>query len=277
MAQNPYLQALFGLEGRVALVTGGSSGIGRMIAEALTAAGARVLIASRKGERCVAVANEINAQGGPGQAEGFAGDVGSEAAIDALGVALRDRTDRLDILVNNAGISWGAPLDSFPHAQWARIFEVNVAGLFTLTRNSLPLLGAAATPDHPARVVNLGSVMGTVPVTEGAWSYTMSKAAVHHMTRALAAELAPRHITCNALAPGPFPSKMTAFATGTDAGAARVGANVPLGRIGRPADIAAAMLYLCGAGGSYVSGAILPVDGGMSAEVPTKLFANTLD
>ncbi|NNU81626.1 SDR family oxidoreductase [Halovulum dunhuangense] len=271
------LTKLFSVAGKRALVTGGSSGIGRMIAEALAMGGADVAIVSRKADRCAAVADEINALGHPGRVTGFGGDVGSEAAILALAERVRAGGARLDILVNNAGISWGAPYESFPHAQWERVLAVNVAGAFTLTRELTPLLAAAASPGDPARIVNIGSVMGTVPVTEGAYSYTMSKAAMHHMTRVLAGELAARHITCNALAPGPFASRMTAFATGTEDGAARVGRNVPLGRIGQADDLAGAVLYLCSRAGAYVSGAILPLDGGMSAQAPIDLFANTLE
>jgi NAD(P)-dependent dehydrogenase (short-subunit alcohol dehydrogenase family) len=182
------------------------------------------------------------------------------------------RTDRLDILVNNAGLSWGAELGSFPYHAWNRVLSVNVTGLFHLTQQLLPLLDAAATHEDPARVINLGSVMGTQPIADDAYSYTASKAAVHHLTRALAIELAARRITVNAFAPGPFQSRMTAFATGTDEQAANVGARVPLGRIGNPDDIAGATLYLCGRAGSYVTGAILPLDGGQSAQHGLTLF-----
>lgn len=269
-----YLETLFSLKGKTALVTGGSSGIGVMIATALVQAGAHVMLVSRKGARCEAVAEQLNALGSEGSAEGFSGDVSSEESILALALAVKSRTGKLDILFNNAGTSWGAPLESFPHAQWERVMAVNVASLFTLTRELLPLLDAAASAGDPARVVNIGSVMGTVPVAEGAYAYTASKAAVHHLTKTLAAEFATRRITVNAFAPGPFPSKMTAFATGSEEGAAKVGSNVPLGRIGNAADIAAATLYLCGQGGAYVSGAILPLDGGMSVENHITLFAN---
>jgi len=265
---------LFGLKGKIAVVTGGSSGIGAMIARALVEAGAHVMLVSRKGERCEAMAETLNALGVAGSAEGFAGDVGTEDSILALAAAVKSRTDRLDILFNNAGTTWGAPLAAFPHDQWAKTMAVNVAGMFTLIRELLPLLEASATDASPARVINIGSVMGTVPVAEGAYAYTASKGAVHHLTKTLAAELAAKRITVNAFAPGPFPSKMTAFATGSEAGAAKVGANVPLGRIGNAADIAAATLYLCGKGGAYVSGAILPLDGGMSVENHVNLFAN---
>lgn len=268
------IDALFSTAGKTALVTGGATGIGRMVAEALVMGGAHVLIASRKAEACERTADEINALGHTGRAEGFGGDVGSQEAIEALGTAVEARTHKLDILVNNAGISWGQPFEVFPHAQWQRVFNVNVAGLFTLTRRLMPSLKAAATPENPARILNIGSVMGTVPVAEGAYSYTMSKAAVHHLTKVFAAEFAQDHITANALAPGPFPSKMTAFATGTEAGAAQVAANVPLARIGTPQDIAGATLFLTSRAGAYVSGAILPLDGGMSVATPITLFEN---
>lgn len=269
-----FLEDLFGVRGKTALVTGGSTGIGRMIATALVQAGAHVMIVSRKGGNCESAAAELNALDAAGSAQGFAGDVGSDQAVVELAKNVRARTGKLDILFNNAGISWGAPIESFPFEQWQRVMNINVAGLFTLTRELLPLLDAAASDADPARVVNIGSVMGTVPVAEGAYAYSASKAAVHHLTKILADEFAPRRITVNAFAPGPFPSKMTAFATGTDESAAKVGANVPLGRIGNEADIAAATLYLCGTGGAYITGAILPVDGGMSIQNTINLFAN---
>jgi len=266
------LQHLFSVEGRTALVTGGATGIGRMIAEGLVAAGARVLIASRKQEACEAAAAEINAAGFPGTAEGFAGDVATEAGVDALAAAVAERTDGLDILINNAGVSWGAPLDTFPHSAWARVMDVNVAGLFTLTQRLLPLLAASASAESPARVVNIGSVMGAAPLGDGAYSYAASKAAVHHLTKILAKELAGRHITVNAIAPGVFASKMTAFATGTAEKAAAVARGVPLGRIGAPDDIAATVLFLCGRSGAYMTGAILPVDGGVGVQTGREIF-----
>lgn len=267
-----YLDDLFSVSGKTALVTGGATGIGRMIATALVAGGASVMIASRKGADCQAVAAELNASGAPGRAEGFAGDVATEAGVLALAAAVRDRTPRLDILVNNAGTSWGAPFETFPYQAWARVLNVNVAGLFHLTRELMPLLEASASLDDPARIINLGSVMGTQPLADDAYSYAASKAAVHHLTRTLAIEFASRHVTVNAFAPGPFQSRMTAFATATDEQAARVGARVPLGRIGRPDDIAGATLYLCSRAGSYVTGAIVPIDGGEAVKHGLTLF-----
>ncbi|MEM9106338.1 MAG: SDR family oxidoreductase [Pseudomonadota bacterium] len=272
-----YLDTLFSVAGKTALVTGGATGIGRMVATALVEGGATVLIASRKGEACEAVAAELNASDAPGSAVGFAGDVGTAEGIEALVAEVKGRTDALHILVNNAGVTWGEPIDTFPHMAWHKVMNVNVGGLFTLTRDLLPLLEASASGDDPARVINLGSVMGSQPVAEGAYSYSASKAAVHHLTRIMANEFARRNITVNAFAPGPFQSKMTAFATASDEQAKKVGGGVPLGRIGSPDDIAGATLFLCSKGGSYVSGAILPLDGGLSVYSSMGLFAHALE
>jgi NAD(P)-dependent dehydrogenase (short-subunit alcohol dehydrogenase family) len=267
-----YLEDLFSVSGKTALVTGAATGIGRMAATALMHGGATVLIASRKGHDCAQAADELNALGTSGRAEGFGGDVSTEEGISALVAEVRQRTDKLDILFNNAGISWGAELSEFPYSAWAKVLNVNVTGLFHLTRELLPELERAARDEDPARIINLGSVMGTQPMADGAYSYTASKAAVHHLTRTLAIEFAGRHITVNAFAPGPFQSRMTAFATASEEQAAHVGSRVPLGRIGAPSDIAGATLYLCSKAGSYVTGAIVPIDGGQSVQHGMSLF-----
>ncbi len=263
---------LFSLAGKTALVTGGATGIGRMAAEGLMGAGAHVLIASRKGVACAEAATWLNALDLPGRAEGFAGDVATPEGIAALVDAVTERTERLHILMNNAGRTWGAPLEDFPHDAWAKVMDVNVAGLFHLTQSLLPLLRNAAGPDEPARVVNVGSVMGEVPMGDGAYSYAASKAAVHHLTQILAKELAPDHITVNAIAPGPFVSNMTAFATADPDKRAIVGEGVPLGRVGRAEDIAGCLQFLCGPGGAYITGAILPVSGGINVMTGPSLF-----
>lgn len=272
-----YLDSLFSVTGKTALVTGGATGIGKMVATGLVQGGATVLIASRKGDACEAVAAELNALDAPGSAIGFAGDVGTPEGIEALVASVKQRTDKLNILVNNAGVTWGEPLETFPHLAWQKVMNVNVGGLFTLTRDLLPLLDAGSSDNDPARVINLGSVMGTQPVAEGAYSYSASKAAVHHLTRIMANEFASRRITVNAFAPGPFQSKMTAFATASEEQARKVGGGVPLGRIGTPDDVAGATLFLCGKGGSYISGAILPLDGGLSVYSNMGLFAHALE
>ena len=272
-----YLSSLFSVAGKTALVTGGAGGIGRMISTALVLAGARVLIASRKGDACAAVAARLNADaeaaGSAGRAEGFAGDVATEEGVLALAAEVRARVGgRLDILVNNAGRSWGSPIETFPYRAWSDVFALNLFGLFTLTRELLPELTASAELEDPARVINLGSVMGTAPIGRNTYSYATSKAAVHHLTRILAQEFARRPITVNALAPGPFPSRMTAFAIGTEEGQSRVGQAVPMGRVGLPSDVAGTILYLCGRGGSYTTGAVIPIDGGISVDAVEDLF-----
>ncbi len=268
--------ALFDLTGKTALVTGGATGIGRMATEGLAAAGARVLICSRKADACEAVAKEINALSLPGSVEGFGGDVGTEEGINAIVEEVKLRTERLHILMNNAGRTWGAPLGEHPYDAWTKLLTLNVTGMFHLTQALLPLLKAASAGDDPARVVNVGSVMGDIPKGTATYSYAVSKGAVHHMTRVLSNDLASQGITVNAIAPGPFVSKMTAFALASEEGQAQAATGVPLGRVGTPEDIAGALQYLCGRGGAYLSGAILPLSGGMQSNAPGNLFNEDL-
>jgi len=261
---------LFSVKGRVALVTGGGTGLGRVAAEALLSAGARVFIASRKAEVCEAAAKELSAIG---PCEGFGGTVQSEAGVAALAAEVRARTGELHILVNNAGVSWGEPYEAYPWKAFDRVLAVNVTGLFQLTREMTPLLKKAASVDRPATVINIGSVMGSVTQAENAYAYSASKAAVHHLTRILAAELAAAQVTVNAIAPGPFPSNMTKFAIGSEEGRAHASGAVPMGRVGRPDDLAGTMLYLTGRAGAYTTGAIVPLDGGLHCAAAPPMFA----
>ncbi len=264
------LDDLFSVRGRTALVTGGATGLGRVAAEALLSAGAKVLIASRKAEACEQAARALSSIG---PCEGFGGTVANEPGVIALAGELRKRTGELHILVNNAGVTWGDAYERFPWKGWERVLAVNVAGLFTLTRELTPLLIAAGDQNHPASVINIGSIMGTVTQAETAYSYSVSKAAVHHLTKILAAELTGRHVNVNAIAPGPFRTNMTKFAIGDEAGEGRASKTVPAGRVGRAEDFAGTILYLAGRAGAYTSGAIVPLDGGMSVAAAPSMFA----
>jgi NAD(P)-dependent dehydrogenase (short-subunit alcohol dehydrogenase family) len=272
MRDATYLESLFSLAGKTALITGGATGIGRMTAEALVRAGAEVIIASRKLEACEECAAWLNGLRAGGFASALVADLSSEAGIIALAEEVSRRFPQLSILINNAGTSWGADLENFPYSAWSKVFSVNVTALFTLTQKLLPLLSASASADDPARVINLGSVMGSQPMGDRVYSYSASKAAVHHLTRILAKELAARNITVNALAPGLFESRMTAFATQNAKRLPRIRERIALHRLGKPEDIAAAVLFLCGRGGAYVTGAILPVDGGIGVETGPDLW-----
>jgi len=253
---------LFDVTGKVALVTGGSRGIGLMIARGLVEHGARVIISSRKAADCEAAAAQLSELGA---CEAIPGDVSSPEGARALADAVGARTDRLDLLFNNAGATWGAPLEEFPASGWDKVSHTNVEGVFHLTVALLPQLRAAASAEDPARVVNIGSVDGIkVPVMEN-YSYSASKAAVHMLTRHLAKRLAGEHITVNAIAPGPFESKMTAFMLASEEGRAAVASTIPLGRIGSDEDMIGLALLLSSRAGAYLTGTVIPLDGGYSS------------
>jgi NAD(P)-dependent dehydrogenase (short-subunit alcohol dehydrogenase family) len=250
---------LFSIEGKVALVTGGSRGIGLMIARGFVEAGARVYISARKADACQAAAEELSKHG---VCVALPADLSTEAEARRLAEALAAREPALHVLVNNAGANWGAPLAEFPDSAWDKLLALNVKAIFHLTRALLPQLEKAASREDPARVINIGSIDGLhVPALE-TYAYSTSKAAVHHLTRVLAKKLAPRKITVNAVAPGPFESKMMAQ-TLRDFGEMIV-ESCPLKRIGEPEDMAGVAIYLASRAGAYVTGAVIPIDGGMS-------------
>jgi NAD(P)-dependent dehydrogenase (short-subunit alcohol dehydrogenase family) len=255
------MSELFDVSGKNALVTGGSRGIGLMIARGLLAAGARVIISSRKREQLEQSAQQLAELG---DVTAVAGDVSSPEGAAELAAAARERFERLHILVNNAGATWGAALEEFPASGWDRVAHTNVEGVFHLTVALLPALRAAASAEDPARVVNIGSIDGLrVPLFEN-YSYSASKAAVHMLTRHLAKRLAGEHITVNAIAPGPFESKMTAFMLADPGARENVEQTVPLGRIGRPDDAAGLVIMLASRAGSYLTGTVIPLDGGIT-------------
>jgi NAD(P)-dependent dehydrogenase (short-subunit alcohol dehydrogenase family) len=255
-------EELFSVEGKVAVVTGGSRGIGAMIASGLVRAGCRVYITARKAEACDAKAAELSAFG---ECVSLPLDLADPAAPGDLVRQISEREQCLHILVNNAGATWGAPLEAYPLDAFDKLWNINVKALFRLTVLSLPLLRAAAGPDDPARVINIGSIDGLgVPMMQ-TYAYSTTKAGVHMLTRHLASELASEFITVNAIAPGPFDSKMMAFALDDPKTRAAIAAGVPLGRVGDPDDMAGAVIYLASRAGRYLTGAVIPVDGGIAA------------
>jgi NAD(P)-dependent dehydrogenase (short-subunit alcohol dehydrogenase family) len=253
---------LFDLSGKTAVVTGGTRGIGLMIARGLLTAGAHVYISSRKADACAAAERELRQYG---TVAAIPADLSTEAECLRLAREVGAHQHALNVLVNNAGATWGAPIEEFPAAAWDKVVDLNLKSPFFLTRAFLPLLEAAGTRDDPARVINIGSIDGLRVPPMPTYSYSASKAGLHHLTRVLARELGPRHITVNAIAPGPFESKMMA-ATLASLGDA-IAAAAPLRRIGRPDDMAGAAVYLAARAGAYVTGAVIPVDGGIGTTV----------
>lgn len=251
---------LFSLAGKRALVTGGAQGLGRMIAEGLLRAGATVAITSRKVDTVEAAAAEMASLG---TCIPLAADLSTpEAAVDLV-TRYRSAADGLDILVNNAGKTWGGDIDSFPDKAWPGVMAVNVQTPFTMVRELLPELGARGTLDDPSRVINIGSVAGVKTERLHAYSYAASKAAIHMLSRDLAGDLAERHITVNAVIPGFFPTKMTAHLRDEDKVDPALLTHIPLKRLGRADDIAGIIIFLCSRAGAYVTGAEIPVDGGI--------------
>ncbi|WP_031552020.1 SDR family oxidoreductase [Parvularcula oceani] len=250
---------LFDVTGRVCVVTGGTRGIGLDMARVLCANGAEVIVSSRKADAVEAATKELSDLG---TAHGIAADLGTREGIEALKGFVAERTDTLSVLVNNAGATWGAPLEDFPEAGWDKVMDLNVKSPFFLTQALLPLLKAGASRERPAKIVNIASVEGMRAGNMETYSYGVSKAGLIHLTQQLAVQLAPRNITVNAVAPGPFATKMmkgTLEMAGEDA----VAGMVPLGRLGRPEDVWATTLMLASSASDYMTGSTIPLGGGL--------------
>jgi 2-deoxy-D-gluconate 3-dehydrogenase len=259
-------QGLFDIEGRTALVTGGSRGIGEMIAAGFLAKGVKVYISSRKAGACDATAQRLSDTYGA-ECVSLPADLSQLSGVESLASRLAERESKLDILVNNAGASWGASIDEFPESGWDKVMDTNVKGVFFLTQKLLPLLRKAAAEGPPARVINIGSVDGIKTATFDTFSYGASKAAVHHLSRFLAAHLTKERILVNAIAPGPFPTWMLSTGVGFRGETENVdwdsvGRTNPSGRVGSPEDIAGLAIFLCSRAGEYVVGQTIACDGG---------------
>ncbi len=258
---------LFSVKGKVALVTGGSRGIGEMLAAGYLSGGAKVYISSRKASACDATAKRLMETYG-GEVIALPADLSTVEGCESLANQLSALEPKLDILVNNAGAAWGAPLETFPEAGWDKVMDTNVKGVFFLTQKLLPLLRAAASAANPARVINIGSIDGLKSAAFSTFSYGASKAAVHHLTRFLASHLTKEHILCNAIAPGPFPTWMLSTGVGFGGDTENVdwdlvGARNPSGRVGTPQDIAGLAIFLSSRAGEFVVGQIIACDGGV--------------
>jgi len=258
---------LFSIEGKIALVTGGSRGIGEMIAAGFLANGTKVYISSRKAEVCDETANRLQEQYG-GECISLPADLSNLNGIESLVNSLPDG-EKLDILVNNAGASWGEPIDEYSEKGWDKVMDTNVKGVFFLTQKLLPLLRSSATAEDPSRVINIGSIDGIKTGLFDAFSYGPSKAALHHLTRVLAASLVKENIIVNAIAPGPFPTWMLSTGVGgggdLDINWDEVGNSNPRGRVGTPEDIAGLAIFLCSRAGAYTVGETITCDGGAVA------------
>ena len=263
-ASDLHVESLFGLSGKVAVVTGGSRGIGFMIAAGLVTNGVTTYITARKAEACDAAAAELDALSDTASCVSIPADLADAAGVEAFVSALRGHTDHVDVLVNNAGAAWGAPLGEFPDVGFDKVMNINVKAPFMLTQALLPELESGATADDPARVIMIGSIDGIrVPIGDN-YSYSAAKAGIHMLARHLGAHVVGRHITVNSIAPGPFESKMMEYMLESDDTRAMVVGQVPRKRIGTAEDIAGTVIFLASRAGAFTTGATIPVDGGIS-------------
>lgn len=253
------MKNLFDVSGKVAVVTGGSRGIGAMIARGFVENGVRTYITARKEEELRATERELASVG---QCIAIPSDLSTVAGVTAFAAAVSALEDKVHILVNNAGTTWGADLDTFPESGWDKTMDLNVKSMFFLTQQMLPVLRAAGADEDPARIINIGSINGITHPHMNNYAYSASKAAVHHLTQHLGADLAPQGINVNGIAPGFFPSKMTAHLLDHEA---EVGAAFPCGRLGNAQDAAGTAIYLCSRASAWLTGHIIVLDGGAVA------------
>ena len=251
------MENLFNLNGKIALVTGGSRGIGAMIAEGFVRNGVKTYISSRKSDPCDKKARELSKYG---ECISIPADLTDMSEMDKLVTKIKDKETKLNILVNNAGAAWGASFDDFPEIGWDKVMDTNVKSVFFLTQKLVDILETSASTSDPSRIINIGSIDGLgIPRAE-TYSYPASKAAVHQLTKVLANRLANRNINVNAIAPGPFESNM--MASTLEEYGEQIKSSVPRGRIGVPEDMAGASIFLSSRASSYITGSIIPVDGG---------------
>lgn len=248
---------LFSVAGKTAVVTGGSRGIGKMIAQGFVENGVKTYITARKAEACEATADELSASG---TCIALPADLASDEGRKTFVAQIMERESKVDILVNNAGAAWGATFEEYPEDGYDKVMDINVRAIFMLTRDLMPLLTKEATTDNPGRVINIGSIDGLRVSTTDNFAYGASKAAVHFLTKNLALRLARKGLTINAIAPGPFESKMMAHTLQQFKD--KIENENPLGRIGCPEDMAGLAIFLASAATSYMTGQVIALDGG---------------
>jgi NAD(P)-dependent dehydrogenase (short-subunit alcohol dehydrogenase family) len=251
------LSELFSVKGKIAIVTGGSRGIGKMIAAGFVANGVKTYITARKAEACQAAAEELSATG---SCTAIPADLSTKEGRGSFVSEIKSREEKIDVLVNNAGAAWGAAFEEYPDEGYDKVMDINVKAVFTLTRDLLPLLTKDASSEDPSRVINIGSIDGLRVSTTDNFAYGASKAAVHFLTKNLAVRLAPKGVTVNAIAPGAFESQMMEYMLANFKD--KIEGENPLGRIGRPTDMAGLALYLASAASKYMTGQVIAIDGG---------------
>ena len=252
------MQDFFSIDGKAVLITGGSRGIGLMIARSYVERGATVYVSSRKAAVCENVASELSKLG---TCIALPADLSRMDEVERVANELKKREQKLDVLINNAGATWGSTIDDFPEKGWDKVMDLNVKSIFFLTQALLPLLDNAASVDDPARVINIGSIDGLHLSLFDNFSYSASKAALHHLTKMTASHLASRNITVNAIAPGPFATPM--MAPMIEKMGNEIKAAIPLDRLGEAADIAGVAVFLAARASAYITGTVIPVDGGI--------------